>query len=255
MISGWTHDELIAEAVAAPRRPTVPLPDLQRIERPGWLQLITPSFRTGGFNEVALAVLDAETADATIAATIAEYRALGIKFRWTVGPDSAPADLRERLARHGLVENRSLAMARALDAIRIDAPDVTVTEVTDETELAHYDCVMAEGWNIELGPLALANRLALAMPTQRLYLARYRGEPAGVAGAVLGPRSVYLLGAVVLEAFRGHGLYRALVASRMADAHRTGASLAVSHARAETSAPVLARMGFTTVCELAVFHG
>jgi GNAT superfamily N-acetyltransferase len=255
VISGWTHDELVAEAVSAPRRPTVPLPDLRRIERPGWLQLITPSFRNGGFNEVAHAVLDAATADATIAATIAEYRALGIKFRWTVGPDSAPADLRERLARHGLVESQSLAMVRALAVMPVDVPDVTVTAVTDEAELAQYDRVMAEGWNVELGPLALANRLALAMPSQRLYLARYRGEPAGVAGAVLGPRSVYLLGAVVLPAFRRHGLYRALVARRMADAHRTGATLAVSHARGDSSAPLLARMGFTSVCELAVFHG
>jgi hypothetical protein len=45
--------EILVEVVEAPRRAYVDLDDLRVIERPGWLQLITPSFRHGGFNEVA----------------------------------------------------------------------------------------------------------------------------------------------------------------------------------------------------------
>ncbi|HEU4537837.1 MAG TPA: GNAT family N-acetyltransferase [Polyangiaceae bacterium] len=249
----------LEEVVVTPRRAFVPLPDLRVIERPGWLQLITPSLKDGGLNEVAFCALDEGEADAVIDATIAEYRALGIKFRWTVGPDSRPFDLAERLRRRGLNESLTRGMARSTHApaAAADAPadaDVSVEEV-DASSLASFTRVMAEGWDIDPGPLARVNELVFAQPERRhrLYLGRVGGEPAAVASYVAFPRSAYLLGGVVLPRFRRRGLYRALVGARLADARARGIALATSHAREETSAPLLEREGFRTVCRFPVF--
>lgn len=103
MPSELSADEILVEVVERPRRAFVQLDDLRVIERPGWLQLVTPAFTRGGFNEVAHAVLAPAAADAVIAQTMAQYRELGIKFRWVVGPGSAPADLGERLVRAGMI--------------------------------------------------------------------------------------------------------------------------------------------------------
>src|SRR6185503_9099258 len=95
------------------RRSYPPLPELRVIERPGWMQIITPSIKTGGLNEVMFSALDERDADAVIDAAIAEYRALGVKFRWSVGPGSAPADLGERLERRGMRASLGRGMARS----------------------------------------------------------------------------------------------------------------------------------------------
>src|SRR6218665_1780074 len=97
-----TGSERLREVLETPRRAFLPLPDTQVIERPGWLQLITPSLRQGGLNEVTFSALDEKEADAVIDETLEGYRRLGLRFRGGGGPDSRPADLAERLARRGL---------------------------------------------------------------------------------------------------------------------------------------------------------
>jgi hypothetical protein len=46
--------------------------------------------------------------------------------------------------------------------------------------------------------------------------------------------------------FRRGGVYRALVRERMAEATTRGATLALVHAKAQTSSPILQRLGFVT---------
>jgi ribosomal protein S18 acetylase RimI-like enzyme len=291
-LPAWSEAELLAEVFDAPRSATLPVPDTRRIERPGWMQLITPSFRTGGLNEVAFSVLSDDEADAVIDATIAEYRALGIAFRWAVPPGSAPADLGARLIRRGLVESWGRGMARSTapeaelaapaeaelaaapssdaagsgDAAAsaggaagtvgtADDPAIAVAEVTDAASAAAFTRVMAQGWGVDPAPLHLAHERLLADPgrRQRLFLASVAGEPAGAASYVAFPRSAYLLGAVVLPPLRGRGVYRALARARLADARARGIELATCHARESTSAPILERLGFATVRRFAIY--
>jgi len=61
------------------------------------------------------------------------------------------------------------------------------------------------------------------------------------------------MGGVVLPAYRGRGLYRALVAARLGHALARGLELATSQAQAATSAPLLEHFGFRAVCELALY--
>lgn len=246
-----TDQQIREEVMVPPRRTFLAATDLQLIDRPGWLQISTPSMRDGGMNEVVHAELTDDEADATIARVCADYRALGVKWRWRVGPGSTPADLGDRLARHGLVRREVSGMARAtepiapvpgVEIVRVDA--TTVDEVTD---------VMARGWAMAPAPLLPLNELALRDPRFALYLARIAGVPVGAASAVWFPRSVYLMGGVVIESHRGRGAYRALAAARITEAAARGIPLATSHARPESSAPSLARMGFREVVRFASY--
>ncbi|MDB4960155.1 MAG: acetyltransferase, family [Myxococcales bacterium] len=255
MASELSPAEILVEVVESPRRAYAMLDDLRVIDRPGWIQLITPSFRQGGFNEVAHAELAAEDADQVIAATIAEYRALGIKFRWVVGPGSRPADLGERLARAGLVASYARGMARSTEMPTEAAGHAITVEPVDLANVDVYTRAMAEGWATDPGPLARAHAAVLAETprTQHLFLARVDGEPAASAAYVAFPRSAYLLGGVVLPRFRRRGVYHALVAHRLADARARGITLATSRAAEESSAPLLERLGFATVCRFASY--
>jgi len=259
VLPAWPDEAILEEVFVTPRSASLPVPDSRRIERPGWVQIITPSFRTGGLNEVAFSALSDEEADAVIDATIAEYRALGIAFRWAVPPGSAPADLGARLVRRGLVESWGRGMARATSVPGERAapadPAIRVDEIDDAAGAELFTRVMAGGWGIDPEPLRRAHARLLEAPErrQRLFLARLGGEPAGTASYVAFPRSAYLLGAVVLPPFRGRGLYRALALARLADACARGLELATCHAREATSAPILERLGFATVRRFAIY--
>ncbi len=255
MVWGLSEQQIFDEVIVTPRRAFPPLPDLLVIERPGWMQIITPSIKTGSLNEVLFSALDADGADAVIDAAIAEYRGLGLKFRWSVGPGSAPADLGERLARRGLVASWGRGMARSTSAPpQAGDPAIRIVEV-DATTIDAFSQVAARGWDLELTPTAELHAQILAAPgrKQHLFLAYHRGEPAATASYFAFPRSAYLLGGVVLPQHRGRGLYRALVAARLGHARARGISLATTHARESSSAPILERLGFATICRFPTY--
>jgi GNAT superfamily N-acetyltransferase len=247
---------LTHEVLVAPQRAFVPAEDTEVIERPGLRQLVTPSFRTGGLNEVSFFSASDDEAEDAIDAALLPYRAHGIRFRWNVLPGSRPDDLAERLTRRGLSPSTVCAMARGTDAPRTSTAGVTVTRV-DESTLDLFTRAMADGWELDPAPLFAYNRRLLRAPGApcRLFLAWADGQPAGSASTFHFARSAYLVGAVVLPKYRRLGVYRALTTERLHDAAEAGLGLVTTHARESTSAPLLARAGFDTVCRFSVFSG
>jgi len=68
------------------------------------------------------------------------------------------------------------------------------------------------------------------------------------AGAILLREDYgYLVGTAVKESARGRGVYRALVAARLAFLRDRGIAYAVTQARESTSAPILEHLGFETL--------
>lgn len=246
-----TPAALAHEVLDVPRVPTVRLPDTEVIEREGWRQLFTPSLKDGGFNEVSLAVLEPLDADRVIDETLARYAREGMRFRWSVMPDSRPVDLPERLAARGLRRSETRAMSRDTSSLPMP-PGVEVRRVT-AADLHLFTRVMAEGWGMAAGPLIAVNEAMLANPGSPLFLAWVDGEPVGTAGLVLAERSAYLLGAVVLPASRRRGVYRALIAHRLDVARALGLELATVHASADTSGPLLERLGFVDLLRYPSF--
>lgn len=243
--------DLLDEVVVTPRRAFPRLPDLQVIERPGWLQIVTPSITTGPLNEVIHSCVDEMSADEVIDAAIATYRDRGLKFRWNAGRYSGPADLCDRLERRGLALRPGRGMARSTQA----AGDVgNVVEVAAQT-VETYTHVMATGWNADPAVLLALHRHLLAEGRQIMFVAYCDGVPAGAASYVAFPRSAFLVGGVVLERYRGRGLYRALVHARLAHARARGIELATTHASDATSAPILEKLDFETVCRTPMYFG
>jgi GNAT superfamily N-acetyltransferase len=265
-MSGWSHENMLRALFEAPRRGFEPMPDSTVVERPGWWRLTTPSFRNGGFNEVALSALPEDEADDVIDATLADYARLGVSFRWTVGPESAPSDLGGRLALRGLVAEPVWGMAAELARTTFEtAPESIVRSGTrGRASIAAervtldsgptFTAVMAEGWSTAPATLEAYHLRVLhsAQSQTRLFLATVAGEPAGTASYVVVDDVAFLMGAVVLPRFRGRGAYRELVRARLRDAAIAGCTLAATHAGA-LSAPILSRVGFVSVCEFAMF--
>jgi GNAT superfamily N-acetyltransferase len=255
MLAGFSRDDLLHEVLVAPRAALVPLPDTRIIERPGWWQIVTPSLARGGMNDVTCTEIPEADADRIIDETIESYVQLGIRFRWNVGPGVTPADLAERLARRGLRRSEALAMARATAGVVPEADGALSVEEVSLANADDFTQVMADGWEVEAAPLDALHRRMLADPARRnhLFVARYGGTAAAAASYTALDRSAYLIGAVVLPAFRGRSLYRALVNARLRHAAARGLPLATSLARVETSAPILAHLGFETVCPIGTF--
>jgi GNAT superfamily N-acetyltransferase len=245
--------DVLHEVVVTPRRAFPQLPDLRVIERPGWLQIVTPSIKNGGMNEVIHSALADADADAVIDETIALYRGLGLAFRWNAGPGSAPANLGERLVRRGLAESwgRGMACATTLEL----AQSACTVERVGTDRVDDFTHAMATGWNADPAPLAALHRQQLAEGNQHLFVAYADGQPVGAASYQAFERSAFLRGGVVLPASRGRGVYRALVAARLAHAQSLGIALATTHAREATSAPILEHLGFDTICRFAMYTG
>jgi len=256
VIAGLTHDEILHEAIVRPLTARVPFPGQRIVDRPGWFQLLTPAFRDGGLNEVARVNLADHEADAVIDALLAEYAADGIRFKWVVSPSCRPLDLARRLASRGMLARRCVVMAADLADLRPEpSPEVSVERV-DFANVDTYAATVARGWGMPAGPLADYQRAVLADTSGRhhSWLARIDGEPVGGANHAVFERSAYLMGGVILPEARGRGAYRSLIAARLAQISATGVRLVTIQAIAETSAPILARLGFTTIAELDVFH-
>lgn len=253
MIAGFTADEILHEAVVRPLRARVPVDDARVVDRPGLFKLVTPSFRDGGMNEVSQVQLADDEADAAIDEILAEYAADNIRFKWVVSPSCRPRDLPRRLIGRGMLPRSCVVMAADLADLRPDPPaDVTVERVELPTVDA-YAATIGAGWGQDPGSLADYQRRVLADPRHHSWLARVAGEPVGAANHVLFDRSAYLMGGVVMPAWRGRGVYRAMVAARLAQIATAGVRLVTIQAIAETSAPILARLGFQEIAELAVF--
>jgi len=247
----WTaeakHDAVLRAVLGA----HLPRPGLTVIERPGWYQVITPSSVTAMNNEVILSAIPSDEVERVIDETIAGYRAHGAAFKWCVGPWSAPDDLGERLSRRGFRSWAVRGMACEPAAIAIAVPADVTTELVTEASLVPHVAAVVRGWAhpaSDVDFLLGAHRERLRSGESALFNAWCRGELVGTAGFLRKPDgSAYMAGAQVFDAHRGRGVYRALLEARLARLRELGISLATTHAREQTSAPILERLGFETV--------
>jgi RimJ/RimL family protein N-acetyltransferase len=163
------------------------------------------------------------------------------------------------------VEARDLTSAGFDAWLPADDPQEITVGVVDTWDMAvAMDGVQAAGWRRDpTPPDALPDAWATLeeeLSARRAWrlIGSIDGQPAAVGACRLVPipESVgrasagtvaRLAGAVTLPAYRGRGLYTAIVAARCRIACAHGATLALTHARSETSAPILERLGFVPV--------
>lgn len=75
------------------------------------------------------------------------------------------------------------------------------------------------------------------------------GEPVGAGGVTVSDGTARLWGGGVIEGARRRGVYRAVLAARLAWAAEQGADVALTKGRVDSSAPILRRVGFLDVGE------
>jgi len=230
--------------------------DTRLIHVPGFARVEAPSAPESWRNEVYHCALTTD-ADRVIDETFARYAELGTPFKWSVGPGSAPADLAERLGARGRSWTVQ-AFGCQTTGWTITCPDdVTVERVTAET-LPEFVQGNATGWDHQtpfVDRLLADLQWSLETGTHRMFLARIDGEPVGMSAWVPRHRGPgYLSGGMVLPAFRGRGVYRALIQARFDDMAALGQGRAVTLSRAHTSGPILSGLGLTPLFRYPIFE-
>lgn len=192
-------------------------------------------------------------ADEAIRSVIDFFRPLGGEFEWKTYDHDTPADLRPRLERFGFQPDEVEALL-ALDLEQAppgfwDAPQtaVEVRPVVDPADLNEISRIQVEVWNEPFDDLVeYLSELQRDSPSElSIYLAYADGMPASCAWIRFYPRRSFaeLYGGSTLEAYRGRGLYKALVAARAAEARRRGVRFLAVDA-SPMSRPILERIGF-----------
>ena len=183
-----------------------------------------------------------------------------LAFGWLTGPSTRPVDLPARLEAAGLQHVDSIAGMALTDLAQpIDVnPRALVREVTWQDAIANSD-VMARAYGLPTDVMRLFNEI-VAMSADRIKARAYvtsLDDDTIVAWAWLiylpDSPTVLLGGAATLEEYRGHGLYTALVARRLADARADGRTAAIIQGDRRTSAPICAKLGFREICGLEIF--
>jgi hypothetical protein len=179
---------------------------------------------------------------------------------WWIGPSAEPSDVYDRLEALGLGEPRDrtpLLHALVLTREPAASADVGVGRIdTFEDFVAARELQ----WDAFDTP---EERRALDPPRMRQefdesrrggipvgFLATIDGRPAGTALAIPSDRGVFLIGGATAEWARGRGVYRSLVHARWQYAVGRGTPALVTHAKPDTSYPILRRLGFEEVCTI-----
>ncbi len=201
--------------------------------------------------------LDAANADAVIAQEIAHFTALGLadEFEWKLFGHDQPADLRERLIRHGFEVNEPADAVMALDLSELPpklAQPVThdVRRVTDERGLADIYAVIEAVWPEEDHSVAQRNKITLLREHPEsisMYAAYVDGQPV-CEGWIDFPETDFagLWGGATLPEYRNRGLYTALVGVRAQEAQRRGYRFLTIDA-SPMSRAVLEKQGFVVI--------
>jgi hypothetical protein len=174
---------------------------------------------------------------------------------WWLNPSSTPIDLVGRLEAAGfskILEQAGLVLTDLGHAIPCN-PAVTVRRATDR-DRADVVRLYAQGYPM---PEALASAYCEVLPFTDCgnhYLAHLDGVEGPVAvSSMFSPRGssvIVLQGAATLEAHRGRGTYKALMAARLADARAMGKQAAVLQGDRKTSAPICVKLGFREICSI-----
>ena len=218
------------------------LPSVTRLRGAGGAYHVI-TFSSLGANDVDV--------DAAIDGQVAHYQGLGAPFEWKVYGHDRPADLRERLSRAGFVVGPMeavlvLDLRRPPDWVTRRSPcEVVRVERPEQVELFRdaAEEIFGKDYGLTAGQLLAG---IAAGSTQHVgYVAMEAGVAVGIGRLYTHPDSHFggLYGGGTRAAFRGRGLYRAVVAARARDAARLGAQYLVVDAL-PTSRPILERLGF-----------
>jgi GNAT superfamily N-acetyltransferase len=229
------------------------LPDSVRAERDG------PLLRTVGFGDRGMVEyrdvdgLDGGDLDELIARQVRIFAERGEPVEWKLHGHDRPADLPERLRAAGFMpEDAETVLIAPVSAIGIEAsvPDgVVVREVSEPVDLGRIAQMEEAIWHEDHAWIADLGEERTADPDGLTIFIAEAGDVVVCAGWVRFPSGTEfatLWGGGTLPAWRGRGIYRALVAHRARLAAERGCRYLEVDA-SDDSRPILERLGFVAV--------
>ena len=203
-----------------------------------------------GWNGVLWSDPGVADADAVIAEQIAFFTGLGRDFEWKLYGHDLPTDLGQRLTAAGFTpEPQETLMVGEINELALDVqlPDgVRLLAATDPAGVDLVADVHAKAFGTDSSRLRarLLDQLAADPDTVVAVVALAGDEPVSAARMELvpGTRFAGLWGGGTVEAWRGRGIYRALVAHRARIAADHGYRYVQVDA-SDQSRPILERLG------------
>ncbi|MFJ2158386.1 GNAT family N-acetyltransferase [Streptomyces sp. NPDC087856] len=203
-----------------------------------------------GWNGVLWSDPDVADADAVIAEQVAFFTGLGRDFEWKLYGHDLPTDLGQRLTAAGFTpEPQETLMVGEINELALDVqlPDgVRLLAATDPAGVDLVAHVHAKAFGTDSSRLRarLLDQLAADPDTVVAVVALAGDEPVSAARMELvpGTRFAGLWGGGTVEAWRGRGIYRALVAHRARIAADHGYRYVQVDA-SDQSRPILERLG------------
>ena len=237
-------------------------PGAELIETPRYRIILVPDYPIPGPNNVGWIRCTEAEADSLITEVRSIVAPRRLPLMWTLDPGTEPANFADYLAARGVFPEPHAPEVKVM-ALSVDAaPEVPVVDgleirdaLADPESFRMADAVNGEAFGDEPRGVTPEERAAqerrrqhqIAAGNRRVLLATIDGEPAGSSGLTLyPPQGAFISGGAVLEKFRGRGVYRAMVAARLAMAREAGIP-GVWVWGAHTSAPILERLGFETI--------
>jgi GNAT superfamily N-acetyltransferase len=253
-----TREPLDIDAVRAAfdvqirRRPEADEPGAVIERDPGVLRCVAPGAQTSRINWSALTN---ETADEVIAAQRQYFADRGTPVEWKYYDYDQPADLPARLIAAGFQpddeETMVVAEAAAIDPAVVLPAGVRLVPVTDEAgvaaTMAVHDLAFTDHPAAELGE-RLLTQFRESPELLHMVVAMAGDEPVSAARIEFIPGTDFagLWGGGTVPAWRGKGIFRALVAYRAGLAAERGYRYLQVDAL-PTSRPILERLGFQAV--------
>ncbi|MCU1681048.1 MAG: hypothetical protein JWQ81_1787 [Amycolatopsis sp.] len=211
--------------------------------------------RDQGFVSAAVDLaLDGDELDALIVRQRDFFRARGESVEWKTRGHDLPAGLPERLIAAGFVpeERETVLIGSAADMAAELEPDlsgdIVIRPVVEDADLRRIADLESEIWGQDLSGLG-ADLIALVGGGNAVvFVAEADGRIVSAAWVVFLPDTEFagMWGGSTLAAWRGRGIYRALVSRRARLAVERGVRYLQVDA-SDDSRPILERLGFVAV--------
>jgi GNAT superfamily N-acetyltransferase len=184
----------------------------------------------------------------------------GEAVEWKTRAHDLPADLETRLGAAGFIpEDPETVLVGETAAIAGDpaVPEgVLLKRVSERPDLEHIAAMKSQAWGRDYSWVAtdLHHRLASDPENLVIFMAEASGVVVSAAWLEINPRTDFagLWGGSTLPAWRGRGIYRALVAARAQVAAARGVKYLQVDASAD-SEPILRRLGFRSITTTTPF--
>lgn len=198
--------------------------------------------------------LDEASVEGAIREQVAYFERIGQAFEWKVYDYDTPSDLKDRLAAYGFgVEEVEAIMVLDLD----ETPDIllqpvphTVKRITDPERIGDVLAVEEQVWEEDYAALGRYLAHTLVNYPRRLSVHVVYVDEMPVSAAWIyfpaGSRFASLWGGSTLMAYRGRGLYTALLAVRVQEAKRRQVGYLTVDA-SQMSRPILEKLGFEVI--------